>query len=214
MNKGQLGRFMRMAREWSPYPEMRPDVGVPHQGWSHEESGSLLLAECNSNTRVIVEVGSFLGFSAMEMAKKAVNATIICLDTWLGGTMSFRCASVHLDMHRRMWDIFCANTWEMRHRIVPLRNDSVSGLLELKEYGIEPDLMYIDGGHEYLTCRNDISLAVESFPTAVIICDDYDYVGVTQAANETAETSRRVFTPGRGACRFGQQPPGIPTTVF
>jgi predicted O-methyltransferase YrrM len=109
------------------------------------------------NPSLIIEVGSFVGESAIHMAKlvKIENrdCPILCVDTWYAGFDHWKGAREKIQMHFGRPDLFykfMANVIEhgCQDVIVPLASDSLNAARILKWLGIVPGLIYVDGSHE------------------------------------------------------------------
>lgn len=107
--------------------------------------------------RIIIEVGTFLGGSAMHMAAHAKaqgwDCAVLCVDTWLGGVDHWLRAREKLTMHfgrPALYYRFLNNVIEagLTDYIVPFTLDSIAAARFLKEAGIKAQMMYIDGSHE------------------------------------------------------------------
>lgn len=111
---------------------------------------------------VVVEVGSFVGESAIFMARhlkaRAIEmntepAVILCLDTWYGGIDHYQGAPEKIQMHFGRPDLyykFMANviTHGCDDMILPVAIDSLNGARLLKALNIRPDFIYVDASHE------------------------------------------------------------------
>jgi hypothetical protein len=113
--------------------------------------------------RVVIEVGSWKGTSAIRMAKllkeQNADAAILCIDTWLGAVEHLT-ASVSVPG----WDIrpylkhgypslyyqFLANVMhsQCQDMIIPIPNTSVNAARWLLNQKIPADLIYVDASHE------------------------------------------------------------------
>lgn len=81
-----------------------------------------------------------------------------------------------------MFEVFKANIYEYKDRIIPIRATSIDGLKILKYLQVKPDMIYIDAGHEFDDVTRDIELALKLFPECKhIFGDDYNWIGVQQA---------------------------------
>lgn len=118
--------------------------------------------------KLIIEVGTWLGQSAINMANclKAleIDAKIICVDTWLG-------AVEFIDKPRGSdWDLmplngypqvyyqFLSNVMHWGHEdiIIPFPQTSINAARYFQSKGIQADLIYIDGSHEFEDVEADI----------------------------------------------------------
>lgn len=145
--------------------------------------------------RQIIEIGSWLGFSALKLAEWNPNATIVCIDPWLG---SFEL--IQMDGLRRQighsYAQFCANTHHLQHRIWPLRMTGVDGMILCHEEGFSPQLIFIDGSHQYEMVWGDIHAARRLFPKATLVLDDLCHPGVAEAVRQLIPTTSVVGNSG------------------
>ncbi len=172
-----------------PWPDTIPDVAPDEHGWFQSCNARLLKRVLGPQTKLLVELGSWLGKSARFMLRAAPGATIICIDHWRGSAEHHapRRQDVN-DKLPRLYETFLRNMWPWRDRVVPLRGDTVAGLRELGRLHLAPDLVYIDAGHDYENVRADLRTALELFPAARIAGDDWIYFeGVRRAVGELAE---------------------------
>jgi predicted O-methyltransferase YrrM len=152
--------------------------------------------------RLIVEVGSWKGDSAIAMAtilaENKADAAVVCVDTWLGSLE-------HLTGAVPGWDIrpyvrhgyptlyyqFLANVLHSgcQDRIVPVPNTSANAARWLQHHRITADLVYLDGSHE----EDDVYQDLGHFwkivrPGGVLFGDDWHayWYGVICAVNRFA----------------------------
>lgn len=106
---------------------------------------------------IIVEVGSFVGESAIFMANclKSMNrdAVVICIDTWCAGIDHYKGAPEKIRNHFGRPDLyyrFLSNVIQhgCHDVILPLAFDSLNGARLLKLLNIQPDFIYVDASHE------------------------------------------------------------------
>lgn len=212
----------RIWRGVDPYAGCTTE-NVDLQGWNsqHEWLTSTIEEELPT---VIVEVGVWKGTSVIAMARKLVedgiDGAVIAIDTWLGG-YEFWINSFFEDLkfvrgYPTQYQTFMSNVLSqgLQDYIVPLPMDSVSASRLLEHHRITPDIIHIDGCHEYGSVKRDIEhywplLA----PGGVLIGDDYHadgpWPGVRAAYNElaidaTASPDRPIlsFEQGGGKCRI------------
>jgi FkbM family methyltransferase len=152
--------------------------------------------------RVIVEVGTWKGDSAIQMAKVLAelqaDAAVICVDTWLGSLE-------HLDGSIPGWQIgpyvkhgypclyqqFLANVLHSgcQDRLIPLPNTSDTAALWLLHHQVVADLVYIDANHEEEQVYRDLCHYWEILRPGGIMCgNDWDvyWHGVMGAVNRFA----------------------------
>lgn len=147
-----------------------PVEGVP--GWFPEECQAALAAALSDKTKVVVELGSWFGLSALFLAEHAPNATIICIDHWQGDGSITKvpewAAQVPYSYHG-----FLRNLWDYRERVIPMRQDTVMGMMEIDRLGIRPDLIYVDASHDEESVYDDVSAAMRLFPITSIFGGDW-----------------------------------------
>ena len=145
--------------------------------------------------QVILEVGTWLGASAIHMAKLcrkySLNTKIFCVDTWLGAEefWTYLKDTPERDLklkngYPQVYFEFLANVVEhnVQDMIVPVPNTSHIASIILKKLEISPDLIYIDGSHEYQDVMADLNDYYELLrPGGIIFGDDISWVGVSNA---------------------------------
>ncbi|HUG92288.1 MAG TPA: class I SAM-dependent methyltransferase [Planctomycetaceae bacterium] len=147
-------------------PGGNPYAGFPYERYRLDLQGSRppavlrpLITELRP--RLIVEVGSWKGDSALQMGEIihefGLDTAVVCIDTWLGSLE-------HLTGSVRGWDLrpylrhgyptlyyqFLANVMHRRCEdvVVPLANTSDNAARWLIHQQIMADLVYVDGSHE------------------------------------------------------------------
>lgn len=164
-----------------PWPEQPPDVAPrPKEGWLRPDTARLLAIHLTDETRVVLEIGAWLGLSTRFIAERAPNANVITIDHWRGSPEQIRDVRF-APVLAVLYETFLVNCWKLRHRIVPVRMASVDGMHELARFGVCPDLIYIDGDHSYEAVHNDLLTALTLFPSAQVIGDDWDWPSVRAA---------------------------------
>lgn len=169
-----------------PWPSQRPEhAGFPErtQGWLRDGARAALASALSEHTRVVVELGAWLGLSTRFMLERAPNATVISIDTWAGSPEHFDDEEWR-EMLPTLYEAFLSLNWEHRERIVPLRRSSVEGLAVVAAHGVDPDVIYVDACHEYEAVLEDLETSYRLFPRAEIVGDDYDWLGVRQAIDQ------------------------------
>lgn len=115
---------------------------------------------------IIIEVGSFLGWSAWGMSNRMrelnPDGVTICVDTWMGGADHWEEATFNSESRIKrkngyptFYYNFLANMCYvgLQETVIPFAYPSVTGASILrrvfKEQNLRADMIYIDGGHEY-----------------------------------------------------------------
>ncbi len=179
------------------YDNILPSNIEQVQGWN---SYSNVFQQVIEETRpsVIVEVGTWLGASAINMGKitkqLGLNTKIYCIDTWLGAeefwTSLRDTPERNLKLksgYPQVYFDFLSNVvrHQMQDIITPIPNTSHIGSRILKHYNIKADLIYIDGSHDYSDIKQDIIDYKELLnPNGVMFGDDIGWGGVKQAVDE------------------------------
>lgn len=146
--------------------------------------------------RTIVEVGTFLGASAIHMAELTrrfgLQTQILCVDDfrgWAGFRDRFKnIAMVNGDV--LLYYQFLQNvvTFNQSESVLPVPFSSGSALMKLCEWGVFAELVEIDAGHDFLSAWSDINRGYQILrPGGVIFGHDYftaaDNRGVRRAVD-------------------------------
>lgn len=176
-------------KEW-----MIPNI----QGWN-SESPALLYALDKYQPKTIVEVGTWLGASAIFMAENS-NAEIVAVDTYLASNeVLWRQNNVTnlLNDFTEIYDQFCANiTYKnLNQRISPMPMTSSSAAELFFRQGVKVDMVYLDAGHREREVYADLQ---DWWPltSKVLVGDDYNnaWPGVISAADRFAEENQLSMT--------------------
>lgn len=197
---GPVDPVTALFHDVSPYEGFDPSPWpADMQGWGSEDPVFLDLLS-TVKPKLIVEVGSWKGASAIHMARLAkalrLDTRIICIDTWLGSTEhvlgqrpEWRESLQYRHGFPQLYFTFLANVVRagVADRIVPLANSSDNAAPILAARQVAPDLIYIDGAHEedavYRDLRNYWPLLS---PDGALIGDDFNWDGVRRAAERFA----------------------------
>lgn len=150
--------------------------------------------------KVIIEVGTFLGASALHMAeltrKLGLNSQVLCIDDFRGWP-GFRDRFKYIDivngdvmlLYQFMQNAIYMNASKT---VLPVPFSSGSALEKLCEWGVYGDLIEIDAGHDFNSAWADINRAYRILrPGGVIFGHDYftaaDNRGVRRAVNLFAQ---------------------------
>jgi hypothetical protein len=152
------------------WPAERPDVEPADFGWFEPCAEELLSKYVGEETKVIVELGSWLGKSTRWFLEAAPQATVIAIDHWKGSPEHKRFGE---DFRRLLWSRFLQNCWDYRERLVPIKMRTVAGMKAVAEAGHSPDLVYVDAAHDMKSAQLDIEAALTLWPRAQITGDDW-----------------------------------------
>lgn len=178
----------KLKSAWT-FPEVKPDVpkeykGGKPDGWCKPSCVRNLKQLLTPEMKLVVDGGSWKGLSAYLMMEYAPNATIVCIDNWTGDPII---AKLNSDDLPTLYETFCVNMWDVRDRIVPVRQDSLAGLKTLKEFQIVPDLIYVDWEHSADSVERDVSLALDLFPDSIICGDDWNWQAVRDGLDRVCD---------------------------
>ena len=154
--------------------------------------------------KLIVEVGTWKGASAVHMAQcledLGMDATIVCVDTWLGAVEFWedkqdpeRYLSLKLKHgYPTVFYQFLANVVKSGFHdvIVPFPQTSTIAARWLRKNDIQPDLIYVDGSHEEEDVLQDlIDYWQVVAPGGMLFGDDFDeyWPGVRSAVRRFAQ---------------------------
>jgi predicted O-methyltransferase YrrM len=157
-----------------------PNTIKAPEGW-HPAEMMRHLTELVYGLDTVVEVGSWLGHSALALAQGCAGR-VYCVDHWRG---SHGCGAVDdpLDLYMRFLDHVHSNVsgW----RVVPLYGESVTVARLFKVSAV--DLVYIDGEHSYDAVTADLLAWVPKVKAGGIVCGD-DYGEVKGAVQDFFKT--------------------------
>lgn len=180
----------------SPYPE---DL----EGWGSDDPiFDTVIA--HARPRLIVEVGSWKGRSAINMGRicrrLGIDAKIVCVDTWLGMIEAYTERDVRPSFHAglrmkngwpQIYYQFLANVVRagLHDVIVPFPQTSELGARVLRHFKLEPDVVYIDASHDYWDVARDlVNYCGLVRSGGIVFGDDFlAYEGVTRAVREFSE---------------------------
>ena len=181
-----------------PYQGVNQPLKPNIQGWNSQAPIFKELIEAKK-PKLIVEVGSWLGASAIHMANACddlkLDTHILCVDTWLGALemwtdkedpTRYGClALVH--GYPSLYRQFISNVIAAGHseRITPFPTTSSIAAKWLKLKQLRPDLAYIDASHSFEDVTRDL---YDYWPLVneggVLFGDDYEtWLEVRAAVN-------------------------------
>jgi len=159
---------MNALKKQFPYPAEKPMVPANHHGWLSECNKQVLAGRKNIN--IILEIGSWLGMSARFLCESYPKAQVICVDHWQGSSEHIRDYPEYLPT---LYETFIVNCWKYRDRITPVKLRSLDAIELISSLDIEPDLVYIDGSHDFLSVFADLEMCYINFKNAQIVGDDW-----------------------------------------
>lgn len=163
-----------------PWPPEQPNV-LPTD-WSLDGGGKELVINKIRSAKLecIVEIGVFFGGSVRKWVMNTANTIVIAADPWKPAEWWSEYAINHgygelaaqLSVPQGPYETFLASIWDLRERVIPVNRSSPSILYELSEIGVMPDLIFFDSDKT----GDDLDVAHELFPNAVLTGDDWTWV--------------------------------------
>jgi len=145
------------------------------QGWYLPENQRYLRQFiADKKPKIIVEVGSWLGSSTIDMAKHLSIANpagkLYAVDTWQGSIEHQQTQELQ-DQLKVLYQQFLSNVIHqgMTHVIIPCRMTSVEAASALN---VRPDLVYIDGAHDRDNVYQDVMHWYPKLASGGILCGD------------------------------------------
>lgn len=184
----------------SGWPEERPALEPRVDGWFDQENEAFLEPFARSGANVL-EVGSWLGKSAIWFARHVgTEGCVWTVDHFLGDPEILKTRQAR--EIPTLWEQFVSNCWDYRGTIRPIKMSSSEALPLLAAGGAKPNLIYVDGAHDYENAFHDIMLSCLLWPTATIAGDDLAMPTVKDAAMNAAFCLRRRLLPSPGGRCF------------
>jgi len=157
-----------------PWPQSRPALAPSERGWDGGGRDLVTRRLTERSVKVVLEIGTFLGLSTRAWLKAAPEVTAICVDPWFETFHDDSGIRDWLDLAgKNLFHLFQSSCWEYRDRIIPLRGCSPTALQVVADFGVQPDLVFIDGQHDYESAKADIETCHRLFPDAILTGDDW-----------------------------------------
>ena len=176
-----LTSFLSLAVE--PY-DSNVDLPYLEHGWLRPENKIYLenfIAQLNP--KVVVEVGTWLGLTAMMMADRLpANSVVYAVDTFEGSTEHAAISFLPV-----LYQQFLSNVKhrQLTHKIIPVKKASLEAA---KEFKVKAQLIYIDASHDYENVYADIMAWYQHLDVGGIFCgDDWGWPGLNQAVMDAAQ---------------------------
>ena len=182
---------LKPLRRDNPWPEFDYGMIEPFD-FSLDGGGRDLVVEVirARNIDLMLEVGSFLCGSALQWLRTSDRLTVIGADPWEGDWGTFVEYAAHDALNgrsKKQWTEqqiativrnlyrfgnFCValnNVHQYKARFIPVRRRAPEVFYYLRDRRIYPKLIYIDADKR----RDDLDVARELFPNAVLCGDDW-----------------------------------------
>jgi hypothetical protein len=157
--------------------------------WSLDGGGREIVTDLIKRVqpRLMLEVGTFLGGSALRWLEANPDLTLIVMDTWHDGAAQWIDTCI---AERPSWlpdveplrpisevlkqygfeAVALHNLRQYRNRVIPVKMQCRDGYANVREY-VKPDIIYIDADKQ----PEDYLLAHELFPQARLCGDDWTW---------------------------------------
>lgn len=181
---------------WSdPFEDFQPKASPNTQSWHYDHTFLESLYQKRPRPEIILEVGSWLGHSAIMAAKYYLTQlnwrefTLICVDTWLGSTEHWLRPESResLNLHYgqpRIYDDFLSNIAlaGLQEYVLPFPQTSINAARVLTYLGLEADWVYLDASH----AENDVYLDLNHYwplvaSGGILFGDDWNWPSVRKA---------------------------------
>lgn len=157
-----------------PYPfntvTVLPFDGSGHFGEVQADGLSYLINKYKPN--IVVEIGSYLGASTRYIAKLLpAEGIVYAIDHWLGNE-EWKNQPNFNEKQSLFYQKFLSNIIheKLYHKIIPIK---MSSLEAAKKISCTPDLVFIDGSHDYQSVYEDICAWYN--PHGILCGDDYSW---------------------------------------
>ena len=156
--------------------------------------------------KIVVEIGSWYGFSAISMADimkaEGIDGAVICIDTWLGSIEHWagKINQEHLMLkhgYPQVFYQFMSNVKRAGHLdiIFPIPMPSLAAIRWLDLKGVKADMVYIDGSHNEHDVEWDLRYSWGILNDGGTLCgDDYTWYTVSAPVEAfAAEIEKKVI---------------------
>jgi len=212
-------RIRQLLHKTDPYQGFDADkYPQDMQGWGSDHQFFRVIIE-KIRPSVIVEVGTWKGGSAINMARLArecnLDTEIVCVDTWLGSSehvldrTAIHDSLRYINGYPSLYYTFLTNVVKsgFQDYITPLPISSESAAVVLGQLGVSAKLIYIDAAHQFDPAYRDISEFWKLLDAdGIMLCDDYGYSDVTAAACTFAAKTRCALYATYGKAILSKKP--------
>lgn len=181
--------FSPFSYTYSPYDSLEKILPLDTHGWFSTENQNWLGNFIKkTHPKVIVEVGVWLGNSAIFMASLLdADAQLYAVDHWKGQYYWQNPGDEILSRMPTLYEQFLSNVIHknLTHIIKPIKMASLDAA---KKLDISADLIYIDASHTAKDVYDDIMAWYKKLNHNGVICgDDWKHVDVKRGVNNAAK---------------------------
>lgn len=192
MKKEDLLQQLKLS---DPFENFVPQKRSELSSWNFDGDMLRYLLDQVEHPEVIIEVGSWQGFSAQAMAsfyvehRQHTDFTLICVDTWLGSLEHWVDPTYHKDLKFKngrpdFYQDFLNNIHaaQLHPYILPLAMPSSQGAQFLRQADIKANLVFLDGSHDTQDVLRDVQLYWDLLePGGLIFGDDIAWPSIQRA---------------------------------
>lgn len=161
------------------------------QGWFGFPNLYSSMVKNAKNNSHFVEVGAWLGKSALYMAVEIMNSgkniRFDCVDTWEG---SEEHKNMHIVKDKQLYNQFLKNIEPVKTIINPIKLPSLEATKTYLDNSL--DFVFIDASHDYENVKNDIWAWYPKVKVGGVLCghDFNDWPGVRGAVFEFLDKNK------------------------
>lgn len=158
----------------TPWPAEKPKIKPSQVKWFHGAHRNVFNKLCGQHPQgIYLELGTWTGVGSTKFVlDRFPQMSVIGIDHFKGSSEHQR-KDEYRPIAENLWEHFCCNLWNYRDRLYPISNNTIDAMKSVAAAGIKPDVIYIDAAHEQEAVYNDLKTALELFPGAIIVGDDY-----------------------------------------
>lgn len=161
------------------WPTSKPKVVGHMHGWLAKGTQQMLTKHLSDDTKLVLELGAWLGKSTKHILLAAPNAHVLSVDLWDEALIRPWIQSRHPKLlpivDRGVKKTYMVNLWEYQDRLTPLQMHSHKAIAEVARLNGRPDVVYLDTSHGYRDTLEEVTRITEAFPLAVIVGDDWEW---------------------------------------
>jgi predicted O-methyltransferase YrrM len=189
MNKKEVLKALNFTDAFEGF---KPLEDAKLTGWNGD-SPLLPMLVAEVKPKLIVEVGSWMGQSSINLAKaiKSLNldCTLICVDTWLGSIEHWQDPNIKPMLNLKhgrpdFYDTFLSNVKAagVDDVVVPVSMPSLVAANYLKGAKLNADLIHLDGSNEQFDVFHDLVNYWDLLnPGGMCFSDDWNWTQVQEA---------------------------------
>lgn len=192
-----------------PYASVDPVLPFLDHGWLQHTNKVYLNKLIKENkVEIVIELGSWLGKSAISMAQYLPeHGKLYAVDHWNGSIEHFSDSSL-THILPKLYEQFLSNIIQKKlcHKIIPIRAAGNDAAIRMRGIVIA-DLIYIDGSHDEISVTKDLNAWYPLLRPGGVFCgDDYYGEGVQTAVHKFADAHPELKLRSAGNCFWWFEP--------